>query len=164
MQGSTHCARVPLAACFLLAPLWLLAGCDQPQAAPADDGASAETSETSSAELREYRVRGQVAMVPDASSPMSELQIHHEHIPDFVGWDGKVHMNSDGVPGMKAMTMPFPVKDPGVLDGLSVGDKIEFTLVTDLTAKAYWLKEASPLPADTVLDFGTKTAQPGAAP
>ncbi|MFI4898656.1 MAG: copper-binding protein [Phycisphaerales bacterium JB059] len=162
MQGSIHRARAPLAACFLVAPLLLLGGCDQRPAS--EEAAPTEVSETESADLRTYRVRGQIAMLPDASNPMAELQVRHEHIPDFVGWDGKIHTNSDGVPGMKAMTMPFPVKDTGALEGLSVGDKIEFTLVTDMNARAYWLEDPIPLPPDTALNFGIKTEQPGEAP
>ena len=151
MRSTPHRARVRLGACFLFATLALSHGCDRPAASPE----APEPAGIADA-LREYTVRGQVVMVPDASSPMSELQIRHEHIPDFVGWDGRVHTNTDGVPGMKPMTMPFPVKDAAVLEGLRVGDKVEFTFVTDLNAKQYWLTSAEKLSPDATLDFGLK--------
>jgi protein SCO1/2 len=43
--------------------------------------------------------------------------------------DGALVLAHDDVPGlMPAMTMPFPVRAPALLGGLSVGDEVNFTL------------------------------------
>ena len=80
------------------------------------------------AEGQAYTVRGVIVQLPDAGPPPKDLKIHHEHIPDFVGKSGEIHINpKDGVPGMKAMVMAFPNLAPSVsLDGLAVDDKVEF--------------------------------------
>lgn len=60
-----------------------------------------------------FEVRGQVRSV-DAAGKI--IRIKHEEIPDY----------------MPAMTMPFTVKDAVLLNGLSVGDSVQFQLaVTD---------------------------------
>ena len=62
------------------------------------------------AETQRFHVRGQVRSV-DAES--KELRIKHEEIPSY----------------MAAMTMPFAVRDDGLLRGLKAGDEIGFELV-----------------------------------
>jgi Cu/Ag efflux protein CusF len=40
-----------------------------------------------------------------------------------------VTLEHDEIPGlMMAMTMPFPVVDPAILEGLSVGDEVDFVV------------------------------------
>lgn len=73
-----------------------------------------------------YTVRGIVRQLPEP--PLRDLRIEHEPIPTFRGSDGNVYVNKDGVPGMKAMAMDFPLVVDGVdLSTISVGDVVEFT-------------------------------------
>ena len=65
-----------------------------------------------------YRVRGVVRQLPAADRAPRELAVRHEAIPQFKSSDGEVV-------GMESMTMSFPLADPGLADGLAVGDKIE---------------------------------------
>jgi len=58
---------------------------------------------------REYRLVGQIIAVDRATGYVT---VRHDDIQGF----------------MPAMTMPFPVKDPGLLDGRQPGDLIEATL------------------------------------
>lgn len=96
---------------------------------------------------RSYEVRGMVRQVPEAGRPGSQLLIHHEAIPGFVDAEG-------GSVLMKAMTMPFPVAEPGLAAGLAPGDKVLFELVVDWEASPPMaIKRVEKLPAETVLDF-----------
>ena len=89
-----------------------------------------------------YEVRGIVQRVDD-----SEVLIQHEAVPDFKGATGKVV-------GMDSMAMPFPA-EAELLEGLSEGDKIDFTFEVrwDADGNPLQVTAATPLPADTVLDF-----------
>ncbi len=135
-----------------------LSGCSKsPEAADTasifDEGASV------------YHVRGEIVQLPSDGPPPTDLRIHHERIPDFIGKDGEVFVNSDGVTGMKAMTMVFPELGPGVsLEGLKPGDKIAFELKvkwleTPSGKTPRWLVSAiEPLPGSTQLNFGDAVA------
>jgi protein SCO1/2 len=60
--------------------------------------------------VREYPITGQVLTIkPDKT----EVTVKHDDVPGF----------------MPAMTMPFAIKDPKLLDGLAPGDLIKATLV-----------------------------------
>ena len=61
---------------------------------------------------REYELRGQVLAV---DRERQEITIKHEDIRGF----------------MPGMTMPFKVKDPGLLDGREPGDLVKATLVVE---------------------------------
>jgi Cu/Ag efflux protein CusF len=98
----------------VLVLLLVLLGCGQ---APPEDAAP----ETSAAV---YEVRGVVRQLPAADQPSKEVQIRHEAIPDFVDMEGRQV-------GMDAMTMPFPVKDLQLLDGIAVGDRVLFRFRVD---------------------------------
>jgi hypothetical protein len=91
-----------------------------------------------------YMVRGRITGLPIAGQPGSELAIAHEAIPSFVRNDGKL--------GMNAMVMPF-TPAPGVsLEGLAVGDPVEFTFEVRWKSKPRMqLTKISKLPADTEL-------------
>ncbi|HHN78450.1 MAG TPA: copper-binding protein [Phycisphaerales bacterium] len=138
-----------------------LAGCSKESGSGADDLTSIydEGAQT-------YHVRGEIVQLPSEGPPPTDLRIHHERIPNFIGKDGTVFVNSDGVTGMKAMTMAFPELGDGVsLDGLHPGDKIAFVLKvkwleTPSGVKApHWLVSAvEPLPDDTQLNFGDDVA------
>ncbi len=132
------------------------AGCDRATTPPQPIASESESSAATNSNTRSYSVRGQVVLVPVPANPATELQIHHEHIPDFVGWDGKLHINSDGVPGMKSMTMPFPVEDPSVLAGVGPGDRVKFTLNVDTENRRFWVSEMTKLSDDAPLDYTDK--------
>ena len=158
-----------------------LAGCDEsaPDAAPDSAPASAPDSSAGSAapEAAEsaasqttsgmpmpattdnpdrYTTRGIIEMLPDSNSPMSELQIRHEHITNFRNRAGVIPTFDDGSTGMKAMIMPFPVAEGVSLDAFSVGDKVEFDFEVTWSRPPYELTRIVALPGGTELDFGTK--------
>lgn len=106
-----------------------------------------------------YTVRGIIEAMPDAADPRTQLMIHHEHIPDFKGKGGALHVDpKDGVTGMKAMTMPFDTLGPDVvLDNFKVGDKIEFVLnIAREPRMSMAIMKMTKLPADTAISFENK--------
>jgi protein SCO1/2 len=66
--------------------------------------------EQSAGKSRSYHVVGQVVAI---DAPTREITIAHGDIPGF----------------MKAMTMPFVVKDTNLFRGISVGDSVRGVLV-----------------------------------
>ena len=64
------------------------------------------------AEPRQYEVKGQIISV---SPERQEVLVNHEDIPGF----------------MAAMTMPYKVKDPALLEGKAPGDLFTATLVVE---------------------------------
>lgn len=113
----------------------LLAACDQRK----QEGPSATPTAAAQKPDETYTLRGIVRQLPDPAKAAAQLQIQHEEIPHFVGWDGKVV-------GMQEMTMPFPLA-PGVsLQGIAVGDAVEFTFETFRSAKRYHLSRIAKLP------------------
>ncbi|MFG0259447.1 MAG: copper-binding protein [Phycisphaerales bacterium JB041] len=103
-----------------------------------------------------YTVRGRVVSVPSADTPLADLEIHHEAIPDFKNREGVVFENpTTGVRGMKSMTMAFPVGEGVSLEGIAVGDLVTFTFVTEWGENypEYRVTEISELPAETELEF-----------
>lgn len=102
-----------------------------------------------------YTVRGIIRSLKDPARPNSELQIHHEEIPEFVNGAGEAS-------GMHAMTMPFPSVAPGVsMAGIEVGDKVRFTFGvvwtpvqgTTRRVPAWTITQVEELPADTALSI-----------
>jgi Cu/Ag efflux protein CusF len=81
-------------------------------AAAACGGSSSTEPVTSGVPEGVYDIRGSVVSI---DRPRNIVEINHEAIP--------------GV--MPAMTMPYEVSDPGLLQGLSVGDRIRGTLRVD---------------------------------
>lgn len=137
-----------LAAIVLVATVGLVPGCDDASQSPAFPEPDQIYSD----------VRGRVTALPGDGPVGMPLSIRHEAIPEFVGADGRVNVNSDGSVGMKAMEMPFPEMAPGVsLDGLSQGDPIsfEFAVAWDGRSPRYWITSIEELPADTTLDLPT---------
>ncbi len=101
-----------------------------------------------------YDVRGRIVQLPVEGRPAMVLQIDHEHIPNFKDKTGKVTVNSDGSLGMKRMIMPFPVAVGVSLEGLSIGDKVQFTFEVNWGGSpTYQVTAISPLPPETEL-FG----------
>lgn len=123
-----------------------------PDEAPGRAEALAASAADAAAHDR-YTVRGIVRGRPADARPGSDrpITILHQAIPEFRDRDGEVT-------GMMAMAMPFLVGaelDPAALDGLAVGDKIEFTFEVDWAAALPTRVVAlTKLPADTELKFG----------
>lgn len=69
-------------------------------------------------ETRDFTVRG---VVREARPAKSQLVVKHEEIPGY----------------MDAMTMPFQVRDPKILEGVKAGDAITFQL--HVTDKDHWI-------------------------
>lgn len=63
-----------------------------------------------------YTTRGIVMSLPSEKA-YDEFIVHHEAIPEYVSIRGSV--------GMNEMAMPIPVPDRSMLEGVTVGDKIE---------------------------------------
>lgn len=56
--------------------------------------------------------------------------------------DNEITVKHDDIPGfMPAMTMPYKVKGPGVLQGLEPGDRIAADLITANKGNDYWLED-----------------------
>lgn len=94
-----------------------------------------------------YTVRGRIVMLPERDKPLSDLQIHHEPIETLV--------NPNGTVGMPAMIMPFPVAKGVSLEGLAVGDAVEFTFAhwTQPGSRGYEVTAITRLPGDTKLNL-----------
>lgn len=134
-----------------------LLGCGEQ---PANDNTAIDFNDSA----QTYRVRGVIVQTPSKGPPPRDLKIHHEHIPDFIGANGKVYVNKHGVPGMAAMVMPFPEIAEGVsLEGLEQGDKIAFEFKVNWVdtpgggRSPRWLVSAiEPLPADAEISYENK--------
>lgn len=102
-----------------------------------------------------YTVRGQVEKLPEGEgTPL--LSLRHEAIDDYTSRDGRVM-------GMDAMSMPFVVGDGASLEGVAVGDVIEFKLRVDWEAEEpIEITEIRELPPGTRLSFREATP-PGSA-
>ena len=94
-----------------------------------------------------YHARGRVVMLPDAARPMNELQIHHEPIDVFV--------NPNGTTGMPSMIMPFPTETDSTVEGLAVGDAIEFDFAVWTTpgSRGFEARKIRKLPPGTKLNL-----------
>jgi len=130
------------------------------------DSRKPEKSSTSAADplagmtVHSYTVRGEVVSLP---SDTTDLQVHHEAIPEF--------KNPDGSLGMDTMIMPFwppqglSMNDPRItkriegfkIDGIAVGQVVELTFDvlwdSDNKIAGFYATSIVPLPAGTALDF-----------
>jgi Cu/Ag efflux protein CusF len=98
-------------------------------------------------EPRQYTVRGELVTVPETVDETTQIRIKHEAMPDLVGHDGEVS-------GMASMTMPFSMQEGLSLEGLAVGDKVEFVLDVDWNRMPGMLvTEIRKLPPETELTF-----------
>jgi hypothetical protein len=103
-------------------------------------------------EGRTYTVRGQVTQLPDPGNPGTGLYLNHEAIDDFVSRDGEMV-------GMDPMTMSFLVDEEVPLEGIGVGDVVEFKLHVDWGAETEAeIVEIRELPPGTKLVY--RAAQP----
>lgn len=88
--------------------------------------------------------------VKEQSIGRTQISVHHEEMPDFVGIRGEVE-------GMKSMTMPFTVAESVDLEGIEPGTKILFRLTVDWSASEPALITAiETLPPDTALQLGAQ--------
>lgn len=87
----------------LCCTLFALAACGGREATPAGDA--------------DYETRGEIARLPDATSP--EIWLRHEAIPDFRNAEAEVV-------GMESMTMSFKIAPGVALEGLVPGDRVAF--------------------------------------
>lgn len=101
----------------LLLLLWT--GCSRPPS---------PSAERSTPTWQEYDVRG---VVVELNPARSNLVVRHEEIPGY----------------MRAMTMPFAVRDTNLLKDLSVGDTIRFRL--RVTEDDGWIESVEKLPPAT---------------
>jgi len=106
-----------------------------------------------------YVVRGEVRGLPDPANPATELTIRHESIAHFRGPGGRL--------GMNTMTMPFPVAEGVSLEGIGVGDAVEFTFEVDFDTEkdrpsGFRLTEIRRLGEGTALEFTPLPRKDGA--
>jgi protein SCO1/2 len=90
--------------------------------------------------FKRYNLRGQVMSKNVAAN---EIMVKHDDIPGF----------------MAAMTMPYRVKQPGVVQELEAGDLIAAEVVTTNDESDYWLEDVR-----ITNGSGRKTAQTPAPP
>lgn len=142
---------------MMLAAMVMMAGvigCSD-RSPPPPPEAAAPASGSKSVSARSYTVRGEVvqlpgpgALLPGEGSVDGGMLIRHEAIPDFEDDQGKVV-------GMMSMTMPFPVGKDVSLEGLKVGDPIQFTFELDWKAKEpYQITKIEKLARDVKLNWG----------
>jgi Cu/Ag efflux protein CusF len=106
--------------------------------------------------LATYQVRGRVQRLPDPKAAARDLWLAHEAIDTWRNREGKVV-------GMDPMTMPFTVEDAVSLDGIAVGDVVEFHLSVDWDApEPVLITHVEKLPPDTELVF--RAAEPPQSP
>ncbi len=105
------------------------------------------TPESTQPVVHTYTLRGRIISLPEPSNPASELQIHHEAIDEF--------KSAQGEPApMNAMTMSFPPATGVSLDGLVVGDAVEFVFrVQWEPTHEMGTTSIKKLPAETKLAF-----------
>jgi len=94
---------------------------------------------------RTYTTRGQVVQLPDPTNP--GLTLNHEAVDQFMDRQGEIV-------GMDPMSMSYPVAKSLSLEGIQVGDVVEFKWHVDWnTEPAVEIVEVHKLPAGTKLDF-----------
>ncbi|CAN5331578.1 hypothetical protein BH09MYX1_BH09MYX1_30360 [soil metagenome] len=108
---------------------WIAIGCDR-----AGDPAKNTPSATASASAPSTAsVPGTAATTPKSvDSVMVDRSSAHGIVKSIDPEKKKLSIAHDTIPGfMKAMTMPFEVKDAATLDGIAVGDSVDFSFVDD---------------------------------
>ncbi len=99
--------------------------------------------------VHSYPLRGRIESLPYAGDPASELKIRHEAIDDFKMGDGEPSP-------MRSMAMPFSPGPGESLEGLAVGDAIEFVFEMQWEpSREMRVVSFKKLPAGTVLAFET---------
>src|SRR4029079_8759466 len=100
----------------LTSALVLLSGCNKNQTDPASTStstsSSSATSSASAVQGKRYQARG---VIKGFTEGKKAVNIAHEDIPDF----------------MKAMTMPFDLPSPSLVDELKEGDAVDFSFTEE---------------------------------
>ena len=105
-------------------------------------------------------VLGELVLIPDGSSANLHPKIHHVQIPDFKRQDGTVGVTHDGIPGMRSMTMEFPLAEGVSIDGFNVGDKVQFSFRVNWGGSIAWeMTEIKKIDPGTVIDFSNAKAE-----
>jgi Cu/Ag efflux protein CusF len=159
-----------LAALAISTPL-LLVGCTDAETPSGDGGSHAqgddhdghahseETADTQASPDLYEGILGELTEVPIADDPSTGLKIHHQQIIDFKNEAGEVHVNSKGIAGMPAMTMPYPVGEGVSIEGLAIGDKIRFSFRVNWggsTGPAWEITTIEKIDPATEIDFTNK--------
>jgi Cu/Ag efflux protein CusF len=104
-------------------------------------------------------IMGEIAFIPEADDTKRHPKIHHVHIPTFKKDDGTIAMTPDGIPGMRSMTMEFPLAEGVSLEGFEVGDKVMFDFVVNWGGRVAWeVTNIEKLDASTEIDFSNAKA------
>jgi len=104
----------------ILAVAFTLGSCGSGEAPPAE-----ESQPASSTEAEHYEASGKIESIDENKQ---SITIAHREIPGL----------------MAAMTMPFSVDDPSILEGLEPGMEVTFQL--EVTASRYIIVEISQVP------------------
>lgn len=72
---------------------------------------------------KSYQAKGEVVLIDPAAG---KIKLKHDAIPDL-GWS--------------AMTMDFPVAQKGLLEAVSVGDKVSFEIAKDQATGQYAIQK-----------------------
>ena len=105
-------------------------------------------------------VLGELMFIPDGSIANQHPKIHHVQIPDFQRQEGSVAMTPDGIPGMRSMTMEFPLAEGVTLDGFSAGDKVKFSFRVNWGGSVAWeMTEVEKIDAGTEIDYSNAKAE-----
>lgn len=128
----------------VLALSLVIAGCDRSPAERADPAKVRGEPDAV------YVTRGRIERLPGDDAGPREILIQHEPVPEFTNAEGIVV-------GMNVMIMPFPVS-PGVsVEGMAVGDPVEFEWAVWWTsaARGWEIRAITALPKDTPLNLGS---------
>lgn len=101
-----------------------------------------------------YTSRAMVRELPKTPQAGAEISLFHEDMPEFRSATGEVV-------GMESMSMPFPVADAALLDGLAVGDRVRFEFEVRWEGKGHPLlvTDLEKLAEDVRLDFEMPSAE-----
>ncbi|MGB0716660.1 MAG: hypothetical protein ACPGXK_12325 [Phycisphaerae bacterium] len=99
-----------------------------------------------------YTTRAIILSLP-GERVTQEFIVHHEEIPEYRSINGSI--------GMNEMAMPIPVPDSSLLEGFSVGDKVELTFGERFEPDhTMGLIAIEKLPPDTALNLSGTSAGP----
>jgi len=106
-------------------------------------------------------ILGELTFVPEAGDTKRHPKIHHMQIPTFKREDGTVPTSPDGIPGMRSMTMEFPLAEGVTLEGFSTGDKVRFSFRVNWGGAIAWeMTGIEPIDAGTEIDYSNAKAEP----
>jgi Copper binding periplasmic protein CusF len=105
-------------------------------------------------------ILGEIAFLPEAGDTKRYPKIHHVQIPTFKKDDGTIAMTPDGIPGMKSMTMEFPLAEGVSVEGFAVGDKVMFDFAVNWGGRVAWeMTKIEKIDSATEIDFSNIKAE-----